>query len=60
MSNPKAEGQPDTYAGTNWVSQSNCRPRSSNDYCGVHSSAKSLVLYPYTRKKQTTKEAPIV
>jgi hypothetical protein len=21
MSNPKAEGQPDTYAGTNWVSQ---------------------------------------
>ncbi|WP_343618834.1 M4 family metallopeptidase [Flavobacterium sp.] len=38
MSNPKAEGQPDTYGGTNWISVS-CTPTSSNDYCGVHTNS---------------------
>ncbi len=42
MSNPKAEGQPDTYGGTYWVSQSRCRPRSGNDYCGVHTNSGVL------------------
>lgn len=38
MSNPKAEGQPDTYGGTNWINVS-CTPTSSNDYCGVHTNS---------------------
>lgn len=38
MSNPKAYGDPDTYGGTNWVSQ-NCNPSSQNDYCGVHTNS---------------------
>lgn len=36
MSNPKAEGQPDTYGGVNWISQIGCTPSPLNDYCGVH------------------------
>ncbi|WP_281324452.1 M4 family metallopeptidase [Flavobacterium sp. IMCC34518] len=35
MSNPKTEGQPDTYGGTNWYNVS-CTPSSANDQCGVH------------------------
>jgi bacillolysin len=35
MSNPKTEGQPDTYGGTNWYNV-NCTPSSTNDQCGVH------------------------
>lgn len=42
MSNPKSEGQPDTYGGSYWVSQTNCRPRSGNDYCGVHTNSGVL------------------
>ncbi|WP_456460388.1 M4 family metallopeptidase [Reichenbachiella sp.] len=38
MSNPKAYGDPDTYGGTNWISQ-NCTPSSQNDYCGVHTNS---------------------
>lgn len=38
MSNPKAYGDPDTYGGTNWISQS-CSPSSGNDYCGVHTNS---------------------
>jgi Zn-dependent metalloprotease len=53
MSNPKAEGQPDTYAGTNWVSQSNCRPRSSNDYCGVHTNSGVLNHWFYILTEKT-------
>ena len=41
MSNPKAEGQPDTYGGTNWVSVT-CVPVSVNDYCGVHTNSGVL------------------
>jgi len=41
MSNPKSEGQPDTYGGTNWVNVS-CTPTSSNDYCGVHTNSGVL------------------
>ncbi|SEF54478.1 M4 family metallopeptidase [Flavobacterium urumqiense] len=42
MSNPKSEGQPDTYGGTNWTSQTRCRPTSSNDQCGVHNNSGVL------------------
>ncbi|MHB1148302.1 MAG: M4 family metallopeptidase [Lutibacter sp.] len=41
MSNPKDEGQPDTYGGTNWVNV-NCTPSSANDYCGVHTNSGVL------------------
>jgi bacillolysin len=41
MSNPNAEGQPDTYGGTYWVNVS-CTPTSSNDYCGVHTNSGVL------------------
>ena len=42
MSDPKTEGQPDTYGGTNWVNQVKCRPSSRNDYCGVHTNSGVL------------------
>jgi Zn-dependent metalloprotease/chitodextrinase len=41
MSDPKAEGQPDTYGGTNWISV-NCTPTQTNDYCGVHTNSGVL------------------
>ena len=41
MSNPKIEGQPDTYGGTNWVSV-NCTPSNNNDQCGVHTNSGVL------------------
>lgn len=41
MSNPKTEGQPDTYGGTNWKTVS-CTPTSTNDYCGVHTNSGVL------------------
>jgi bacillolysin len=41
MSNPKTEGQPDTYGGTNWKTIS-CTPTQSNDYCGVHTNSGVL------------------
>ncbi|SHN18190.1 M4 family metallopeptidase [Flavobacterium xinjiangense] len=42
MSNPKSEGQPDTYGGANWTSQTKCRPTSNNDQCGVHNNSGVL------------------
>ena len=42
MSNPKSEGQPDTYGGINWTSQTRCRPTSNNDQCGVHNNSGVL------------------
>jgi Zn-dependent metalloprotease len=43
--------------GTNWVSQSNCRPRSSNDYC-VHTNSGVLNhwFYILTQGKTGTNE----
>lgn len=41
MSNPKTEGQPDTYGGTNWKTIS-CTPTQTNDYCGVHTNSGVL------------------
>lgn len=38
MSNPNAEGQPDTYSGTYWINP-NCTPTQTNDYCGVHTNS---------------------
>jgi Zn-dependent metalloprotease len=42
MSNPKTEGQPDTYGGTNWVNISKCHPTNNNDHCGVHTNSGVL------------------
>ena len=42
MSNPKAEGQPDTYGGTNWKVINCGTPTSTNDYCGVHTNSGVL------------------
>jgi bacillolysin len=47
MSNPNQEGQPDTYAGTMWVSQTNCNPTSNNDYCGVHTNSGVMNYWFY-------------
>lgn len=41
MSNPNAEGQPDTYGGTYWINP-NCTPTQTNDYCGVHTNSGVL------------------
>ena len=41
MSNPNAEGQPDTYGGTYWKAV-NCTPTDTNDYCGVHTNSGVL------------------
>lgn len=41
MSDPNAEGQPDTYGGTYWVNVS-CTPTGNNDYCGVHTNSGVL------------------
>jgi Zn-dependent metalloprotease len=42
MSNPKAEGQPDTYGGTNWKVINCGTPTQANDYCGVHTNSGVL------------------
>jgi Zn-dependent metalloprotease len=42
MSNPKTEGQPDTYGGTNWVKVTKCHPTNNNDHCGVHTNSGVL------------------
>ncbi len=42
MSNPKAEGQPDTYGGTNWKVIECGTPTQTNDYCGVHTNSGVL------------------
>ena len=36
MNDPKSEGQPDTYGGTNWKTIECGTPTQANDYCGVH------------------------
>jgi Zn-dependent metalloprotease len=41
MSNPNAEGQPDTYKGTNWVATTTS-PTRANDYGGVHTNSGVL------------------
>ncbi|WP_196885700.1 M4 family metallopeptidase [Aureivirga sp. CE67] len=42
MSNPKAQGQPDTYGGTYWKNVNCGTPTQSNDYCGVHTNSGVL------------------
>ncbi|MCW3123831.1 MAG: hypothetical protein JWQ38_3323 [Flavipsychrobacter sp.] len=42
MDFPKIKGDPDTYNGTNWVSQIACTPTSGNDQCGVHTNSGLL------------------
>lgn len=42
MSNPKSEGQPDTYGGTYWKTPNCGTPTQSNDYCGVHTNSGVL------------------
>lgn len=38
MDNPKQQGNPDTYGGTNW-SDPGCSPNLANDQCGVHTNS---------------------
>lgn len=47
MSNPNAEGQPDTYNGSNWYSQVNCTQDPYNDFCGVHTNSGVLNYWFY-------------
>ncbi len=42
MNNPKSEGQPDTYGGTNWKTINCGTPTQANDYCGVHTNSGVL------------------
>ncbi len=42
MSDPKSQGQPDTYQGTNWYDVNGCTPSQSNNYCGVHTNSGVL------------------
>ncbi|MCC9072312.1 M4 family metallopeptidase [Flavobacterium sp. F-65] len=42
MSDPKSEGQPDTYGGTNWKVINCGTPTQANDYCGVHTNSGVL------------------
>ncbi|MBC6697419.1 M4 family metallopeptidase [Hymenobacter puniceus] len=46
MSNPNAEGQPDTYKGTNWK-PTTTSPTSANDYGGVHTNSGVLNFWFY-------------
>ena len=41
MDNPKAQGNPDTYGGDNWVNPI-CTPTLANDQCGVHTNSGVL------------------
>ncbi|WP_189342891.1 M4 family metallopeptidase, partial [Ulvibacter litoralis] len=42
MSNPKSQGQPDTYGGTYWINPNCGTPSDANDYCGVHTNSGVL------------------
>jgi hypothetical protein len=42
MSDPKSEGQPDTYGGINWKTIECGTPTQANDYCGVHTNSGVL------------------
>jgi bacillolysin len=46
MSNPNAEGQPDTYGGTYWKTVV-CTPSNANDQCGVHTNSGVLNFWFY-------------
>ena len=39
MANPNTYAQPDTYGGTNWISQTCPSPTDANDQCGVHTNS---------------------
>ena len=47
MSNPNAEGQPDTYGGTYWQNPNCGTPTDVNDYCGVHTNSGVLNYWFY-------------
>jgi len=47
MDNPKAKGDPDTYNGAGWVSQTDCSPTLANDQCGVHTNSNVLNKWFY-------------
>ncbi len=46
MDDPKAEGDPDSYDGENWISQ-DCSPTLANDQCGVHTNSGVLNKWYY-------------
>lgn len=46
MDDPKANGNPDTYGGANWINPV-CTPSLANDQCGVHTNSGVLNKYFY-------------
>jgi len=47
MDDPKAEGNPDTYGGTNWTEPECGEPTLANDQCGVHNNSGVLNKWFY-------------
>jgi len=47
MDKPKAQGNPDTYGGENWVTTDGCTPTLANDQCGVHTNSGVLNKWFY-------------
>jgi len=47
MDDPKAEGNPDTYGGTNWTNPECGEPTLANDQCGVHNNSGVLNKWFY-------------
>ncbi|MDX8552346.1 M4 family metallopeptidase [Tenacibaculum sp. 1B UA] len=47
MNDPKSQGQPDTYGGTNWKNPNCGVPTRFNDYCGVHTNSGVLNKWFY-------------
>ncbi|MCB9346128.1 MAG: M4 family metallopeptidase [Lewinellaceae bacterium] len=47
LSNPNANGDPDTYQGGFWVPQENCLASLPNDFCGVHSNSTVISHFFY-------------
>ena len=47
MSDPKSQGQPDTYGGTYWIDPNCGTPTNGNDYCGVHTNSGVLNYWYY-------------
>jgi Zn-dependent metalloprotease len=47
MDYPKAEGDPDSYGGANWIDPNCGTPTLANDYCGVHSNSGVLNKWYY-------------
>lgn len=64
MSNPKANGNPDTYLGQYWITtgdEGGCTPSGGNDQCGVHTNSGVMNhwFYILTIGKSGINDAPV-